>query len=151
MAKSGMSREDAPLHSTMFLLIPRTDRFCVASLHFTFHNVSINTEKRHRISLLRCYFTFHNVSINTMAVYLIALVFLSVFTFHNVSINTIIRKILFPAYWSLHSTLFLLIREEFVKMFGRNYSLHSTMFLLIPTIQYVEENNSVLYIPQCFY
>ena len=74
------------------------------------------------------------------------------FTFHYVSINTEFNRNLFRKYWSLHSTMFLLIRKTWRSFFldfiftfhyvsintvmcaryNHTYQpLHSTMFLLI--------------------
>ena len=54
------------LHSTMFLLIHcRPRRFTFLLVHFTFHNVSINTVCKVFFTSKFFIFTFHNVSINT--------------------------------------------------------------------------------------
>ena len=57
------------LHSTMFLLIPDLQKQLNASVKsFTFHNVSINTFRRPVLTCCCFDFTFHNVSINTGSV-----------------------------------------------------------------------------------
>ena len=117
------------LHSTMFLLILLPDGLIIsARSFFTFHNVSINTFVQLSFSDPSSFFTFHNVSINTGAV--------GQFATGN---------------FSLHSTMFLLIRTISARSLIAYFTLHSTMFLLIlggfstflPFWQ--------LYIPQCFY
>ena len=84
------NRCDMTLHSTMFLLIRVSDSSPFHSPSFTFHNVSINTRSRTQTHLSRLNFTFHNVSINTKASR---------------------RKSNLHA--SLHSTMFLLIPQNF--------------------------------------
>ena len=54
-----------------------------------------------------------------------------VFTFHNVSINTMIDEIDIAKKTSLHSTMFLLIRNKAGAETLKKITLHSTMFLLI--------------------
>ena len=50
----------------MFLLIQKSlQTESAEKIHFTFHNVSINTDVIIPDSLLENNFTFHNVSINT--------------------------------------------------------------------------------------
>ena len=101
---------------------------------FTFHNVSINSNKANFVAQMINLFTFHNVSINSRTGSK-ELCRRSKFTFHNVSINSCTtfyrdknKKI------NLHSTMFLLI------LFTTNHfanictNLHSTMFLLILTM-----------------
>ena len=97
---------------------------------FTFHNVSISTNKSemqeienktlhstmylflHKsirlIELFAGIFTFHNVSISTDSS-TILLSLSSAFTFHNVSIST--RTVCNPWWWvgSLHSTMYLFL------------------------------------------
>ena len=140
------------LHSTMFLLIPDfTQPTTLSSSAFTFHYVSINTQRR-----------FHLPQGCTA------------FTFHYVSINTTIQADSLGSRLSLHSTMFLLIRfvDDVIALFDR--TLHSTMFLLIQrkpfkissynssfTFHYVSINTPFrpvfrvcfcfLYIPLCFY
>ena len=100
------------LHSTMFLLIPDfTQPTTLSSSAFTFHYVSINTQRR-----------FHLPQGCTA------------FTFHYVSINTTIQADSLGSRLSLHSTMFLLIRfvDDVIALFDR--TLHSTMFLLIRAI-----------------
>ena len=76
------------LHSTMFLLILQIAANIIGEhIVFTFHNVSINTERRIRKTKREVLFTFHNVSINTRSSFSI-LSLVPLFTFHNVSINT---------------------------------------------------------------
>ena len=124
-----------PLHSTMFLLIPSNPTTIPSIKYaFTFHNVSINTDGLTAGTYNVTLFTFHNVSINTMKL-----------SWMNILI------------WSLHSTMFLLIRDcsrglnrrtqDFtfhnvsINTGSRNNSsdswatLHSTMFLLIPKLK----------------
>ena len=97
----------------------------------------------------------------------------TVFTFHYVSINTETASDAADAYYTLHSTMFLLILFLTIEVVNLSTSLHSTMFLLIPggspgglagavfTFHYVSINTTVriqlqhpriyLYIPLCFY
>ena len=58
--------KDMTLHSTMFLLIQNTETRSWTVLHFTFHNVSINTRECGDKLCKDICFTFHNVSINTV-------------------------------------------------------------------------------------
>ena len=141
------------LHSTMFLLILwATSNTMASSSAFTFHNVSINTVGNLRWIAHDCTlhstmfllilalpfvsfpsasdFTFHNVSINTVKE-LMQKGGLYYFTFHNVSINTSDRRQDGRICLSLHSTMFLLIRQGIVWIRFHGLSLHSTMFLLI--------------------
>ena len=117
------------LHSTMFLLILQIAANIIGEhIVFTFHNVSINTERRIRKTKREVLFTFHNVSINTRSSFSI-LSLVPLFTFHNVSINTptpLVDKLIIS-------------------------TLHSTMFLLIPFRLYSFQKTNQLYIPQCFY
>ena len=54
------------LHSTMFLLIQFAGmNRNVTEVVFTFHNVSINSQKPFKVVLYEIEFTFHNVSINS--------------------------------------------------------------------------------------
>ena len=120
------------LHSTMFLLIQQL---------------------MHMLTILTFFFTFHNVSINT-SVRFSTLSSRSSFTFHNVSINTSSDSTADSFTYTLHSTMFLLIRfvadgrfcskisftfhnvsiNTFLPILAQVslLSLHSTMFLLIP-------------------
>ena len=96
---------------------------------FTFHNVSINTEYLSAMLKYRSCFTFHNVSINTKRgceTWQKDIIF----TFHNVSINT--------------GKALLVLPEEY-------FTLHSTMFLLIRSHGRLRAGYGILYIPQCFY
>ena len=54
------------LHSTMFLLIRIKKQMKSQVLHFTFHDVSINTGGRTWKAGFDSNFTFHDVSINTV-------------------------------------------------------------------------------------
>ena len=98
---------------------------------------------------------------------------ITLFTFHDVSINTTTRFYCLKLKFSLHSTMFLLIRNADESVPGKDRPLHSTMFLLIQgtrrnlfyfrcgfTFHDVsintfrdrkghQQNN--LYIPRCFY
>ena len=56
---------------------------------------------------------------------------MSAFTFHNVSINTFDFKSLTSDRTDLHSTMFLLIRQDTAGKELLQIYLHSTMFLLI--------------------
>ena len=79
---------------------------------------------------MKTLFTFQYVSINT-AIGLSVLVIGSTFTFQYVSINTtgiIHSHSVFP---SLHSNMFLLIRECKSSLLKCYFPLHSNMFLLI--------------------
>ena len=116
------------LHSTMFLLI-LTALVCSICrfLHFTFHNVSINTE--FHIHLLPLRSSLHSTLFLLIRLVLFNLLCLFCFTFHNVSINTEIP----PNYVNV------------------NLTLHSTMFLLIPLWCHGWYRRTALYIPQCFY
>ena len=116
------------LHSTMFLLILQIAANIIGEhIVFTFHNVSINTERRIRKTKREVLFTFHNVSINTgSAVKRIGL--LIGFTFHNVSINTETREAIQGVnYNTLHSTMFLLIRKRHRKDHeqGHDFTFHN--------------------------
>ena len=53
------------------------------------------------------------------------------FTFHNVSINTRTYDRFISKFFTLHSTMFLLIRSTEIEIYNRTETLHSTMFLLI--------------------
>ena len=68
------------------------------SFFFTFHNVSINTDQqkqeRYKTQVNKKHNTFHD------------------FTFKIVSINTEDLENMPPALFSLHSTMFLLIRKK---------------------------------------
>ena len=76
------------LHSTMFLLILHSNRdLRTEKRYFTFHNVSINTQRLSRKHRAQKSFTFHNVSINTSHKQSLE-TRINNFTFHNVSINT---------------------------------------------------------------
>ena len=77
------------LHSTMFLLIRIKKQMKSQVLHFTFHDVSINTGGRTWKAGFDSNFTFHDVSINTKS---------------NSEINYLS--------FSLHSTMFLLIPDR---------------------------------------
>ena len=77
---------------------------------FTFHNVSINTGGGSTVVAGMTVFTFHNVSINTVKAILPDSL-TTIFTFHNVSINTEIVLCEECTYMTLHSTMFLLIRN----------------------------------------
>ena len=79
-------------------------------------------------------FTFHDVSINT-GYGSVVTGRTSVFTFHDVSINTVNRfQEMIKQQRSLHSTMFLLIRNRLPGACWFNQTLHSTMFLLIPVV-----------------
>ena len=71
----------------MFLLIHIACLNTGREFVFTFHNVSINTNKRPEAVRRTCNFTFHNVSINTLQAKKDERIAI-LFTFHNVSINT---------------------------------------------------------------
>ena len=140
------------LHSTMFLLILQIAANIIGEhIVFTFHNVSINTERRIRKIGREVLFTFHNVSINTgSAVKRIGL--LIGFTFHNVSINTETREAIQGVnYNTLHSTMFLLIRKRHRKDHeqGHDFTFHNVSI----NTEYRDEimDGIALYIPQCFY
>ena len=94
------------LHSTMFLLILQIAANIIGEhIVFTFHNVSINTERRIRKTKREVLFTFHNVSINTETREAI----------QGVNYNT------------LHSTMFLLIRKRHRKDHeqGHDFTFHN--------------------------
>ena len=118
------------LHSTMFLLIRWVNRsFKCCSNVFTFHNVSINTNKAGAESLKKI--TLHST------MFLLILFHFKFwkntfchFTFHNVSINTIQNILAGFTETSLHSTMFLLIQRSARSGF---------------------QKPGRLYIPQCFY
>ena len=57
---------------------------------------------------------------------------ITLFTFHDVSINTTTRFYCLKLKFSLHSTMFLLIRWLNGTYNNTKKALHSTMFLLIP-------------------
>ena len=98
--------------------------------YFTFHNVSINTAVELSFNRHYLHFTFHNVSINTLYSTVSAF-FCEIFTFHNVSINTTAKKTVSLTGKTLHSTMFLLIRNKSTRDTEKVAALHSTMFLLI--------------------
>ena len=106
------------LHSTMFLLIPKIKIQNQLKYHFTFHDVSINTNmgggQKMRIDS---------------------------FTFHDVSINTAQRQLGSQHWRSLHSTMFLLIQFEGMTEEEAKATLHSTMFLLIQMSQHYSERS----------
>ena len=139
---------------------------------FTFHNVSINSQKLIRFIVPSRQFTFHNVSINSVSSKASQNPLRS-FTFHNVSINShLFRQVLFY-YLDLHSTMFLLIPISCPPCLSNSLftfhnvsinscaspegssaalDLHSTMFLLILVTSVVFGIvANTIYIPQCFY
>ena len=140
------------LHSTMFLLILQIAANIIGEhIVFTFHNVSINTERRIRKTKREVLFTFHNVSINTRSSFSI-LSLVPLFTFHNVSINTETREAIQGVnYNTLHSTMFLLIRKRHRKDHeqGHDFTFHNVSI----NTEYRDEimDGIALYIPQCFY
>ena len=141
------------LHSTMFLLILDGEEHDAKLLFFTFHNVSINTERSNMNFTRDCHFTFHNVSINTKAGYKVGIycntlhstmfllillsrdepqLLLFYFTFHNVSINThCSERANIPfCHFTFHNVS---INTAFAcSSSSGSFTLHSTMFLLIP-------------------
>ena len=127
-------------------------------LHFTFHDVSINTACFRFLLWLTSSFTFHDVSINTRSFRASTCCFPP--TLHS----TMFLLILYPfssvpvLLTSLHSTMFLLIREnrwqnciltnftfhdvsintlQLLSLMFSQFSLHSTMFLLIQGCKYL--------------
>ena len=83
-------------------------RFIVPSRQFTFHNVSINSVKPKTATSSDNSFTFHNVSINSDD-RLQKMTQAGVFTFHNVSINSrYLIFLIFPTF----SLLFLSILDS---------------------------------------
>ena len=97
------------LHSTMFLLILHSMRDSQSIYPiFTFHNVSINSQKLIRFIVPSRQFTFHNVSINSVKPKT-ATSSDNSFTFHNVSINSrYLIFLIFPTF----SLLFLSILDS---------------------------------------
>ena len=96
----------------MFLLIRSMSLIIVGDCSsFTFHNVSINTVVDGDMKIKLNSFTFHNVSINTIILRRPRFR-PRVFTFHNVSINTDFQVFTFLCRTSLHSIMFLLIRNN---------------------------------------
>ena len=81
----------------------------VASVTFTFHNVSINSAAPKQNKNAEKQFTFHNVSINSEHVGTHTMR-KTLFTFHNVSINSEKTMIYVDTKNNLHSIMYLLIR-----------------------------------------
>ena len=156
----------------MFLLIRKWRKNGQLLWIFTFHNVSINTNKPGIIDMGFFIFTFHDVSINTHHT-ASDRGYIPVFTFHDVSINTSGKRswtyFLFPLHSTmfllilvscfsscalsrtLHSTMFLLIPPPRTDIVNTLSPLHSTMFLLIPLLKCQAFRSVFLYIPRCFY
>ena len=123
-------KSDLTLHSTMFLLIPE-ESILFHSENQTLHSTMfllILTETYQKGGLF--IFTFHNVSINTNGINT-NIMQTGFFTFHNVSINTDYSERGRKRDSTLHSTMFLLIRQKASEFIDCGQSLHSTMFLLI--------------------
>ena len=81
----------------------------VASVTFTFHNVSINSAAPKQNKNAEKQFTFHNVSINSSTLPETAHL-IDLFTFHNVSINSKLHPQNVRKKYDLHSIMYLLIR-----------------------------------------
>ena len=116
------------LHSNMFLLIHRPARWSCTANDFTFHYVSINTEKTCTLGWAQNYFTFHYVSINTKT-----------------------KKLYHASHTPLHSNMFLLIPVPRFPEAHPHRTLHSNMFLLILDGTFIDHLGFFLYIPICFY
>ena len=82
----------------------------VASVTFTFHNVSINSAAPKQNKNAEKQFTFHNVSINSSTLPETAHL-IDLFTFHNVSINSKLHPQNVRKKYDLHSIMYLLIRK----------------------------------------
>ena len=80
----------------------------VASVTFTFHNVSINSAAPKQNKNAEKQFTFHNVSINSSTLPETAHL-IDLFTFHNVSINSKLHPQNVRKKYDLHSIMYLLI------------------------------------------
>ena len=124
----------------------------VASVTFTFHNVSINSSTLPETAHLIDLFTFHNVSINSKLhpqnvrkkYDLHSIMYLLIrktgdtvnakdlFTFHNVSINSPVAAYSLPLLLHLHSIMYLLIPQRSHPVSRSSNDLHSIMYLLIP-------------------
>ena len=128
----------------MFLLIHRPARWSCTANDFTFHYVSINTEKTCTLGWAQNYFTFQYVSINTCSS-ISRSASASNFTFQYVSINTWWNFYRSPWFLSLHSNMFLLIHDQQNMRLYIFQTLHSNMFLLIPRSSEPPINSSILY------
>ena len=80
---------------------------------FTFHHVSIKTEKLKAYNPAYITFTFHHVSIKTIMAKN-EIVLSGIFTFHHVSIKTLKIRQLFRVKKHSHSTMYLLKHKEAV-------------------------------------
>ena len=128
--ESGSSKT---LHSTMSLLnLKLTLLFLPVSTDFTFHNVSIKSNRLRFWSSDRWSFTFHNVSIKSILSRLRWILRPS-FTFHNVSIKSSLPRRHFSALltFTFHNVS---IKSDPLQLILRSdLPLHSTMSLLNPT------------------
>ena len=97
---------------------------------FTFHNVSINSNRPSRTCQRLRKFTFHNVSINSQ-IGIRDFYHAHAFTFHNVSINSSTHSDNLNAFRHLHSIMYLLILFSVLPILSLPGNLHSIMYLLI--------------------
>ena len=148
----------------MFLLIHRPARWSCTANDFTFHYVSINTEKTCTLGWAQNYFTFHYVSINTKTKKLYhashtplhSNMFLLIpvprfpeahphRTLHSNMFLLILDGTFIDHLGSLHSNMFLLIHDQQNMRLYIFQTLHSNMFLLIPRSSEPPINSSILY------
>ena len=72
-------------------------------------------------------------------------------TFHSVYISTNMDPEDAYAIGTLHSTLFILVRNYCMLLPNGEKSLHSTLFILVRLLNRIPEINDPLYIPLCLY
>ena len=106
-----------PLHSTMFLLIQIEKHTGTAPSVFTFHDVSINTNKEMTEHLLMS--SLHSTMFLLILICMIIESLCLIFTFHDVSINTVLPAHRPQIRQPLHSTMFLLIRYQKLLIFNQ--------------------------------
>ena len=116
---------------------------------FTFHNVSISTQTG-------------SLSFSAMWLYIPQCIYFYLesvkylryeldFTFHNVSISTCLAEDIKVVMCSLHSTMYLFLRNPRGRYHAHGWTLHSTMYLFLPCFRYHQFRKKWLYIPQCIY
>ena len=100
-----ITQQYSDLHSTMYLFQLNYNELISVQCSFTFHYVSISTNKR-PLEKLPHKFTFHYVSISTL-MNTDTLTTILIFTFHYVSISTSISGAELFCALDLHSTMYL--------------------------------------------
>ena len=144
---------ESDLHSTMFLLIHRTqhpNHYTDLYLHSTMFLLILNATKTAVTTVWK--FTFHNVSINTELTGDRTLLLIDLHsTMFLLILGSELLSVLLVLY--LHSTMFLLIPVVDGHFRGSVRDLHSTMFLLIRGTRHLCGCGCIglIYIPQCFY